>query len=132
MRFQRASDSRRPSIGAIAVVVGAAMVAYGALQPWAAVPMDYGRDAITCLVAGAVLMLVGLVMMARPSSRSLSVVALVLASVIVAIVLRDTLEIAQRASSPIQVGLYATGLGALIAAAGAVVAGRGSFRRSAG
>lgn len=129
MRFQKASGSRRPNIGALAIVIGAAVAAYGALQPWAAAPMDYGRDAITSLALGAVLMLVGLAMMVRPSSRALSVVALVGASVIVAIVLRDAVEIAQGAPSAIRVGVYATGLGGLIAATGGLVAARGSFGR---
>jgi hypothetical protein len=118
---------RRLDIGALAVLAGAAVTAYGAVQPWGPPGVDFGRDAVTSLALGGILLLVGLATMVRPSSRLLSVVAVVLGSVVVAIVLRDVIELTERAPGAVRVGMYATGAGGLIAALGGLFGARAAF-----
>ncbi len=69
----------------------------------------------------------GLATLARPSSRLLSFVALVLGTVIVAIALRDGMEIAVRARDALRLGVYAAGAGGLIAAVGGALGARAAF-----
>ncbi len=55
---------RQLDIGALAILAGAAVTAYGAVQPWGPPSVDYGRDAVTTLAFGGILLVVGLVALA--------------------------------------------------------------------
>jgi hypothetical protein len=118
---------RRLNLGGVAILAGAAVTTYGAVQPWGPRGVDYGRDAVTSLALGGMLLLVGLATMVRPSSRLLSVVAVVLGSVVVAIVLRDVIELTEREPGAVRIGMYATGVGGLIAALGGLFGVRAAF-----
>ena len=109
----------RPISRSPAVAAGGLLAVVGAMQPWASAGLDYGRDAVTVLVLGFAVALMGVGMLIRPSSRVLALGGLILAIVIVVLVARDGLDVMQRRGS-IGVGLYLAGLGGVLATAGAV------------
>jgi hypothetical protein len=118
-----APSSRRATLvrglAGVAVIAGTLIAAAGALQPWPPAPADYGRDAVTVLAISGLLFLVGLAMLVRPSSRGLAVVAVVLATVVVVLAVRDRLDALDRFGGVLG-GLDAVLLGGGLSAVAAV------------
>ena len=108
------------ALAAYAVAIGAFLAAYGALQPWAPAPLDYGRDALTVLGLAGLDLVLAIAMLIRPRSRILGVGALGAASAIVVLAGRDSLATVDHGGTILS-GLYLVLLGGLTSALAAGV-----------
>ena len=112
-------SAARHILPGMSVALGAVIAAGGASLPWAPAPLDFGRDAVTVLALSAGLYLLGVAMLLRVESQRLSLAALVVAVVILAIALRDWLDAVERVAEALS-GLAVVALGGLVAGVGAL------------